>query len=426
MRKSIAHFSEEGIRQSILVFLALLILVAIIFSSCEKEVCLDCAANNAPQPPAIIDTAKVNHAPVANAGSDQVINLPANIAVLDGSRSVDPDNNVTSYLWTKISGPSSFNISDKNTIKTQAENLEEGVYQFELKLTDASGLSDKDTVQFVVLKRRAACTACRITFVSGRDGNSEIYSCKTDGSDVRRLTNNQAWDEEPVWSPDGTRIAFVSDRTGHKELYTMNADGSNVVRRTFVGTDCLNPTWSPDGSKIAYSTSSGGSSNIWTVGSVDGAPSLLFEKPGYDAQPSWSPDGHRIALVSDWMAYDFVYDIYIISADGTGFTPITADNIFDHRDFLYPSWSPDATKLAINIIKADDYAQIGVMNADGTNRIIVASQAVPWTKTSWSADGTRIVYTSQTESTFDVSWASADNSEHGTTVTNGWNADWQH
>jgi TolB protein len=40
-----------------------------------------------------------------------------------------------------------------------------------------------------------------IAFVSSRDGNSEIYVMRADGSAVQRLTNNAAWDGQPNWSP---------------------------------------------------------------------------------------------------------------------------------------------------------------------------------------------------------------------------------
>ena len=91
-----------------------------------------------------------NHPPIANAGSDQTISLPTNTVILDGSGSTDPENNITSYLWTKISGPSLFNISNPNTIQTQLTNLMQGSYQFELKVTDAGGLYSKDTAQVTV------------------------------------------------------------------------------------------------------------------------------------------------------------------------------------------------------------------------------------------------------------------------------------
>src|SRR6187455_2901424 len=87
-----------------------------------------------------------NHPPIANAGNDTTIILPANIINLNGSRSTDPENNITSYGWTKISGPSSFSIANANTVQTQVTNLAAGIYQFELKVIDASGLFSKDTM----------------------------------------------------------------------------------------------------------------------------------------------------------------------------------------------------------------------------------------------------------------------------------------
>jgi hypothetical protein len=96
------------------------------------------------------DPALPNRPPAANAGADQIISLPTNTVDLDGSGSTDPDNNISSYAWTKISGPSSFNIANANAVQTQVNNLVQGVYQFELKVTDAGGLFSKDTVQVTV------------------------------------------------------------------------------------------------------------------------------------------------------------------------------------------------------------------------------------------------------------------------------------
>ncbi len=46
----------------------------------------------------------VNHSPVANAGADQTVNA-GDTATLDGSKSIDPDGNIVSYLWKQIEGP---------------------------------------------------------------------------------------------------------------------------------------------------------------------------------------------------------------------------------------------------------------------------------------------------------------------------------
>ena len=73
-----------------------------------------------------------------------------------------------------------------------------------------------------------------IAFSSRRDGNWEIYTVRPDGTDLRRLTRNEAFDAAPAWSPDGSgTIAFASDRGGvDSHLYLMADDGSGVRRLT--------------------------------------------------------------------------------------------------------------------------------------------------------------------------------------------------
>ncbi len=92
-----------------------------------------------------------NRPPVANAGKDTTIILPASASKLDGRGSTDPDNNIKSYSWAKISGPSSFNITDGNSAQTQVTDLKKGTYLFELKVTDSDGMFSKDTIQVSVI-----------------------------------------------------------------------------------------------------------------------------------------------------------------------------------------------------------------------------------------------------------------------------------
>ncbi len=103
------------------------------------------------------DPALPNRPPVADAGPDIQIVLPTNAAYLNGSNSSDPDNNIVSYLWTKISGPQAYTISNANAAQTHAANLEEGVYWFELRVSDAGGLSDVDTVVVNVISPIISC-----------------------------------------------------------------------------------------------------------------------------------------------------------------------------------------------------------------------------------------------------------------------------
>src|SRR5688572_20224530 len=87
--------------------------------------------------------------PVANAGVDTIAYFPTGPIFLNGS-GTDADNNITGYLWTKISGPSSFIFDNAKAAKTYVRHLVQGVYQFELKVTDKTKLVDRDTVQVTV------------------------------------------------------------------------------------------------------------------------------------------------------------------------------------------------------------------------------------------------------------------------------------
>jgi Tol biopolymer transport system component len=208
----------------------------------------------------------------------------------------------------------------------------------------------------------------------------------------------------------------------------MNPDGSNVVRRTFSQSHSQNPAWSPDGTRIAYSTRNYGDIDIWVVGAESGSPSPLSDQPGRKLDPSWSPDGAKLVLVSD---DDIGTEVYTINSGGTNFTLLNIDNVFDAISYQrYPRWSPSGMKIAISITKINliygDMVDVGVMNSDGSGLTIMIFDADSYTRTSWSPDGTSILYTSLSGSRKDISWVSLDESVHGTIVTNGWNADWQH
>ncbi len=107
----------------------------------------------------------------------------------------------------------------------------------------------------------------RIAFTTDRDGNNEIYVMGaapleggTGGANLIRLTDNPGDDFAPAWSPDGAQTAFVSDRdreAGIYDLYVMpapgpqaqvNADSSGVTRLTDDEAIDYSPAWSPDGS----------------------------------------------------------------------------------------------------------------------------------------------------------------------------------
>lgn len=107
-----------------------------------------------------------NKSPVSSAGLDQVIVLPTDSIVLSGLDSFDPDGKIVSYLWRKISGPSSFQIKNTDSSKTIINRLVNGIYQIELTVRDNGWLINRDTVQITVnaIQPPSACNMSVIPF----------------------------------------------------------------------------------------------------------------------------------------------------------------------------------------------------------------------------------------------------------------------
>jgi serine/threonine protein kinase len=95
-------------------------------------------------------------------------------------------------------------------------------------------------------------------------GQMDLYIARTDGTEMRKLTDDPFKDRNSFWMPDGKRILFQSDRENdHHEIYTINLDGSGLQRitrhsDTMPGSGFLNPAPSPDGKHIIVNNEKGG------------------------------------------------------------------------------------------------------------------------------------------------------------------------
>lgn len=136
-----------------------------------------------------------------------------------------------------------------------------------------------------------------IVFASERGGNTDIYSARTDGSDLRRITTDPAVDQFPRCSPDGRFIVFVRDDTpeGRGGLFRIDRrDGSERQLTRNIGRDST-PEWSADGASI-YFTRKGGPYDRLARINADGT-GLRFLTDGtthHDVMPGISPDGRRL------------------------------------------------------------------------------------------------------------------------------------
>jgi lysophospholipase L1-like esterase len=108
--------------------------------------------------PCVLSTSNVaiqftNISPVARAGNDTSIILPSNSLLLNASASSDADGTISSYQWSLISGPGAYQIASPLAVSTSVQNLVEGLYSFQLKVTDNFGFTGYDTVVVKVASR---------------------------------------------------------------------------------------------------------------------------------------------------------------------------------------------------------------------------------------------------------------------------------
>ena len=191
----------------------------------------------------------------------------------------------------------------------------------------------------------------------------KIYTARTNGSELKLLTDAPGYNAESTITRNGKHIVFTSTRNGDLDIYTMDADGSNVRQLTNeLGYDG-GPFWSYDGKKIVYRAEHPktaeeiedykelfaqglirpGNLEIWVMNADGSNKHQVTHNGAANFAPYWLPDGKRIIFASNQAdpksGRDF--DLYLINEDGTGQERVTYHPDFDS----FPMFSSDGKRL---------------------------------------------------------------------------------
>lgn len=171
-------------------------------------------------------------------------------------------------------------------------------------------------------------------------GRMRIWTLRLDGSDRRMLLKDLPGAMEGgVFSPDGRSIAFSYSPPDaeHASIYTVRTDGTGLRRITFGNFRDSGPDWAPGSGRLVFSRVSTGSFSPVNLMIVNRGGARLraitdVRRYVYAQDAVWSPDGR-------WIVYHQLSSPQVlrrIRPDGSGGRRAIAGT--DHN--MMPSWQP--------------------------------------------------------------------------------------
>ncbi len=148
---------------------------------------------------------------------------------------------------------------------------------------------------------------------------NEIWSMNRDGSDQIKITDGYAGS----WSPDGNSIVFSDFTDGNEDLYTCNSDGTNRIQVLESESNETFPFWSPDSKFLLferYDTNEGkadiSSFEICKLKVSNGEVDLLTQNDYLDSSARWSSDGTQIVFISSYNGSE-ISEVCVMNSDGS-------------------------------------------------------------------------------------------------------------
>jgi TolB protein len=266
-----------------------------------------------------------------------------------------------------------------------------GIYRLDID-TQGVDLLYSSPVEIATLRLNHA--GDRFVFSQKTGGNDnhheEIFTLGIDGSDLRRITDNNFWDLYPAWSPDGSRVAFLSQRDSSLGIYVMNADGGDVRPLYDSSSHEADIDWM--GGQIVFTKDS----SIWIM-QDDGSGVRQMTNPPKagewgnanlpfgDYDPRISPDGARVIferLVNDRSPHGN-YDFFVV--DTAGSNEFQLSHLGYSQGLAGWSSSGDQILYILAAIDAAGQYDLHLMNTDGTgNRNITPGYFPPEFLCHWA------------------------------------------
>jgi Tol biopolymer transport system component/serine/threonine protein kinase len=236
----------------------------------------------------------------------------------------------------------------------------------------------------------------RIAYWGLRDTDRDIWTVPAAGGDPTPVTNDEATDWNPVWSPDGKYLYFASDSHGAMRFWRLPIDqttGRVIGEReavTGAGAESWHPTFSRDGTRLAF-VNYIVKENIQRVmfdpqkGAIVGAMTPITSGERRVTAPELSPDGQWLAFYTFGSPQE---DLFVARRDGSESRQLTNDR---RRDRV-PRWSPDGKRIAFYSDRSHNYEIWAIdLGGGGMRRLTNCAPDYCFYPT-WSPDGTRLAF----------------------------------
>ncbi len=231
----------------------------------------------------------------------------------------------------------------------------------------------------------------RILFTCTRGDYNQLCLINADGSGYKRITDHNANDYYPTFSPQGNSIAYASLQDGSFDLFLMILTNSKLYRLTRQIGNAFSPSFSPDGSQIAFLNKVGNAPiSLWLVKSSGSDVHQIYVGPRDIVAAAWSSMGSEIAFAMA-VDTDYSYQLFLIAPEKSSDTP---QRVSQGMDDIGGSldWSPDGELLLFYAGPANgrNIYTLNVQSGEVTQLTFGGNNAAA----SYSPDGQYIVYNS--------------------------------